>query len=344
MQWALYHPEEGYYSRPGRIGKTGDYYTSPHVHPAFGAALALETETLWKALGCPENFTVMELGAGEGYLARDFLSSLIPELAQTITYVIVEPRRKMIPTQKARLDGPWQVQWLLRPEEAGEITGVILSNEVFDALPVHLVEKRGSELKEVYVSAESGRIFEVLGPLSSEEFFSEVAQFFPRWPEGYRTELHPASRQLLTTLAKVLKRGLIITIDYGYPEAIYYAPYRARGTLMSYWRHRLVEDPYQRVGEQDITAHVNFSALKRWGEPLGLEPLGFIPQGTYLVSVGLEKILSRLPPQGPKEMNQLKLLIFPQGLGESHSVFLQKKGDFAYHSPGLAIRNRLHLL
>ncbi|WP_456431718.1 class I SAM-dependent methyltransferase [Thermosulfuriphilus sp.] len=345
MELALYHPEEGYYSRSGRIGRAGDYYTSPHVHPAFGTALAIEAEGLYRALGEPARFSVIELGAGEGYLALDFLSGLKEKLLSRLTYFIVEPRSIPRSVQQRRLKNFPQVVWLGSLREAAGLEGLVLTNEVFDALPVHLVEKRGAELKEIYVQFDETKGFqESLGPLSRDEIWDLVSGYFASWPEGYRTEVNLSARILLREIASLLSKGLVLTIDYGYPATLYYAPQRIRGTLICYRSHRVSADPYSLVGEQDITAHVNFSALVSWGKELGLEALGFVPQGTYLVSVGLEEILSRLPSQGPEEMNRLKLLIFPQGLGETHQVLIQKKGSFDYLPLGLRIRNRLKRL
>ncbi len=316
MELALYHPELGYYSRGPAIGREGDFFTSSSVGDLFGRALALALKEMLEVSG---GDTLVEMGAGTGDLAADVLSEF-RRRGWGVRYVIVEKSPALVELQKKRLSG-FGVEWASSVSELSGVRGVFFSNELVDAFPVHVVEKRDGRLWEVCVDWRDG-FCEVLAPPSSpliEEFFSmqgvELA-------EGFRTEVNLEMLEWLSQVASAIDVGFLLTIDYGYTSAEFYADYRSRGTLMCYWRHTPVEDPYIRVGEQDMTSHVNFSVLAAYGERFGLEVVGFTNQANFLIDAGILELAKE-----PSEMLKVKTLIMPgQGMGETFKVLVQQKG------------------
>ena len=352
MNSALYHPQLGYYAKNPRIGALGDFFTSPHLGSDFGELLAEQLVEMWQVLACPAPFTLLEVGAGQGLVADDVLSHLqrcCPACFAVVDYQIVETAAALVQEQRQRLQ-PWlaagvQISW--REWSAflsGSIVGCIFSNELVDALPVHQVVFNQGKLQEIYITvleSETDRQFvEVIDPPSTSRLTAYFADLgidlsAPHYPDGYRTEVNLAAIDWLATVAEKLHRGYVLTIDYGYPAHRYYSPARSQGTLQCYYRHRHHNDPYIHVGEQDITAHVNFTALERQGERCGLTNLGFTQQGLFLMALGLGDRLTALSQSAtanPTAIHQLlqhrealHRLIDPMGLG-NFGVLIQAKG------------------
>ena len=345
MELCLYHPEFGYYARAPRIGKRGDFFTSPAVHPVFGAALAKQALQIWELMGRPDDFVLMEAGAGEGYLALDILDFLWAK-GYTFPYFILEP----FPANRSRQEeilAPYldRVHWFSSWEEVPSFRGLFLSNELFDSFPVHLVEKTADDLREVYVVYTEEKLLETLGGLSSPEILERVLPYASQWPEGYRTEVSLAYAPFLKELSKRLVAGAVLTIDYGYPRADYYHPDRYQGTLLAFYQHQALENPYLYPGRMDLTAHVDFTSLKELGERFGLVSLGFTTQAAFLVGLGVEGLLSELGRTSPRDIEALKMLILPQGMGSSHWVLLQARSlPLQAKFQGFSLSNRLHIL
>ncbi len=358
MALALYDPEFGYYTRPAAsIGRTGDFYTSPHLHMIFGIMIGRQLEELWEVMGRPDRFQIVEMGAGMGHLAKDILDYIVTrELSGHIDYSIVELNPAVREQQQTLLCGhAGKIRWFSSLGDIGTIAGCFLSNELLDALPVHLVVKR-DELMEVFVSLRDehdNTLTEVERPCNST-LTAYLHDFSIDLPKGYKTEINLKIEDWLTEVSKKLERGFILTIDYGYSSAEYYSEERSTGTLLCYYKHQVNEDPYRHIGEQDITAHVNFSSVKKWGEEAGLRTEGYCPQGTYLVSLGIDEVITEMygdspdPAPGPKnpgffgdpsEMAKIKGLIFPQGMGTSHQVMVQSKGIEEVKLRGFTLRN-----
>ncbi len=345
MGLCLYHPDFGYYAQAPSIGRRGDFFTSPCVHSVFGAALATQILEIWTLLDQPKDFILVEAGAGEGYLALDILSYL-EKKGFDFPYFIIEPfpayqaRQKEILAEKA-----CKVSWVQDIQDLPSFTGVFLSNELFDAFPVHLVELTEEGLKEVYVTARQKKITEALSALSSPEILKRLKPYIENWPLGYRTEVCLSIEPFFKEISRRLNKGALITIDYGYSQRDYYHPERYRGTLMCYAHHRFLEDPYAAPGHTDITAHVDFSLLKGLGERLGLVNIGFTQQAPFLVGLGVENLLSEVSPGKSKDLEALKMLILPQGLGMSHWVLIQARGLPAETKlRGFSLSNRLRIL
>jgi SAM-dependent MidA family methyltransferase len=309
MEEALYHPEFGYYnSTRNPIGRQGDFYTSSDLDPIFGKLLARKFAQMASALGVsPEAFTIVELGAGRGLLARQILEH------HHFPYRILERSAAMRERQRGSLQG-FEVEWL-EALPAG-ITGCVFSNEFFDALPVRRVICRNGALREIHVTSEFS---EVEGDLQEPLDIT--------LSEGQLADINTDARQWIRRIGASLDRGYHLAIDYGYQDREFYA--RPRGTLMCYWRHQAVEDPYLRIGEQDITAHVNFSDLIREGAAVGLTTEEFKTQMDFLVQLGVLKELEALMPADTAEAIQrvmaVKKLVLPGGMGERFKVLVQRK-------------------
>jgi SAM-dependent MidA family methyltransferase len=349
MEMALYDAEFGYYrSGNARIGREGDFYTSPYLHPVFGGMIGRQIEEFWECMGMPHEFEVLEMGAGAGYLCKDILDFLKGrEVFAALRYGIIEPGPAVTEEQKVLLsDYRSRVKWFPSLGEVSGIRGCLLSNELLDAFPVHLVQME-DELKEVYVGIEGGRLRESSGPLYNRAVLDYLREFSVELERGYRTEVNLRIKDWLGSVASVLAEGFVLTIDYGYTSREYYSEDRNRGTLMCYRRHQVTEDPLVNVGEEDITAHVNFSAVKKWGEASGFETIGFCGQGAYLTSLGIDEEIKQLASESKNylfELARIKKLILPQGMGESHQVMIQYKGTGAPKLKGFTMRNRMKYL
>jgi SAM-dependent MidA family methyltransferase len=337
MDLALYAPNLGYYARSDRrIGPDGDFFTSPHLGVDFAEILALQLAEMWDSLGQPQPFTVVEMGAGQGRLAQDILAywqRCRSDLFAEVDYVIVETAAAMVAEQQrllSKLPVRW-VNWENLPDRG--LQGCFFSNELIDALPVHQVVVKDGALQEVYVTENKGVLQEVVGDLSTialADYFSAAGIDILSYGNGYRTEVNLAAIDWLTQVAKKLQRGYVLSIDYGYSAQRYYNPMRRQGTLQCYYQHRYHNDPYIHVGEQDITAHVDFSTVVRVGETLGLRSLGFTKQGMFLMAWGWGDRLAELtqnltdPMAILERRQQLQQAIDPTGLG-GFGVLLQGK-------------------
>ena len=341
MEWCLYHPDYGYYhSEKATIGKGGDYYTAPSVHPLFGLMVARQLVQMSELVGT-ERFTVVEMGAGRGFLCLDILDwarGSAPAFYRHLDYRLFDVSRRFIREQKERLafharEG--KVSWEEEGEgETGEamIDGCFLSNELVDAFPVHRVVFQGGELREIYVGERNGGFVEEPGDLSTPEIGEYFRHDAVELDEGQEAEVNLRAREWIRNVGRRLRRGFVLTIDYGCLAGELYAPWRSSGTIMCYFRHRVSANPYERVGEQDMTAHVNFSQLIRGGEEEGLSFTGLVPQYRFLIGLGLlgemeeaAKGMSEL--EGLKMRLSLKHLIEPGiGMGEIFKVLIQHKG------------------
>ena len=303
MELALYAPDLGYYTSTAvRAGREGDFLTAPETHPIFGAAVARQVADAWRRLGEPSVFAIREYGAGRGALAEAVVTALAadePGLAAGLRYEAVE----IAPHGRSRLEerllaaAPDLPLRALDPAAAAVSPpadeGVVLANEYVDALPVHRVEQGPDGLREVFVDWRDERFAEVLaapsGPALAERLAVEGIALEP----GQRAEIATGLDAWAADVARWLRRGVAIVIDYGYPAAELYGPRRRAGTLLGYVGHRAVADPYVAVGRQDLTAHVDFTAVERAMAGAGLAPLGLTTQSRFLVALGLEDLLER---------------------------------------------------
>jgi SAM-dependent MidA family methyltransferase len=339
MELALYHPQLGYYVRPAesgaeRIGWSGDFYTSPDVHSILGQALARQARQIDALLGRPDPFTAVEMGPGKGLLARDFLRTILDEdadLSRRLRLVLIERSPAMRLLQQETLD-PWLdqpglVTWLedLRSLSSESVIGLMFSNELPDAFPVHRIEIVRGQPLEIFVDCQGGRFVECLKPLSQPAIEEYLRRVGITLPDGYRTEINLSALDWMKQMADSLDRGVVITIDYGHTARDLYGPERSKGTLLCYYSQMTSDDPYVRVGLQDMTSHVDFTSLATIGSEAGLAMTGFTNQMSFLMGLGVEETIQRLEPESPQFYAAIHLLK-PEGMGRTFKILVQHKG------------------
>lgn len=285
MHMALYEPGCGYYvSGVDKIGWQGDYFTSTDLSTLFASCMGRQLQRMWEQLKRPRAFLVLEQGAGRGQLAqgvRAWSENEAPDFYAALDYRLADIRAGQDALKTA----------------ADTMPSVILSNELIDAFPVHVVEKRGARLYEVYVDIEDGRLAETLKAAQNAELEDYLDRFRVEWrsyDEGWRAEINLDALRWMQRTANLMRRGFLLTIDYGERAKALYSRERRRGTLLCYYRHQFNEHPLARPGEQDVTAHVNFSALIEEGRRNGLRLNAFMTQRAWLESMGIDDEMERL--------------------------------------------------
>ena len=340
MAACLYEPGLGYYTSPGRkVGAQGDFYTSITVHAAFGRVIAREIAAMWRSMDRPNDFTLVESGAGHGRLScdiMDFLAQQEPDCYAVSSLVLVEKepslaeaQAELLTAHRARLD------WRTPGELANgfSFSGVLYSNELLDAMPVHRVLMTPQGLRELYVTLDGDQFAEQPDLPSTPALETYLQQHGAPLVPGQEAEVSLAGLSWLEAAAAALQRGFVLTVDYGFPKAELYAPRRKQGTLLCYHRHQVEDNPYERIGQQDITTHINFSALMERGEELGLATVWFGEQYRFLLAAGIVEELEALESSNLPEADKLKArltlkrLIMPEGgMGDTFRVLVQSKG------------------
>jgi len=335
MELALYAPELGYYSGGARkFGVLGDFVTAPELSPLFGYAVARQAGQVLGHLG---GGRVLELGGGSGRLAADLLGELerldrLPE-----RYLMLELSAELKARQRATLEAcvphlAGRVDWL---EElpTGALRGLVIANEVVDAMPVSRFRiERGQVLEELVVVHE-GRFAASWRPAATPGLAAAVVRLAAElgpFADGYESEINLRAPAWIEAIAQRLDAGLLLLIDYGYPRREYYHPQRRAGTLMCHYRHRAHPDPLVLVGLQDITAHVDFTALAEAALRVGLRVHGFAPQGHFLLASGLDGYLERLDPEDEaarlRRLQEIKMLTLPSQMGERFKLLALSRG------------------
>ncbi len=329
MAMALYYPGYGYYtSGRQRTGVEGDYYTAPYASSLMGMVLARQIAELFALLGKPEPFTVVEVGAGSGKMADGILEAMLRwhrDVYDAVRYVIVERQKDLAVDHHGKIEVQGDIS------DIGPVTGCILSNELFDALPIHLVVMQ-DRLYEVCVTMRDDRFQEVLVP-AGDELTGHLDSIGVALPAGMRTEINLQAGRLIKAMASALQHGYVLTIDYGYTSAEYYAPARTCGTLVCYHGHRVDDDPYSFVGEKDITSHVDFTSLAGWGREASMEIIGYVRQRDFVMSLGYDELLAKIkdivrdPVAYYRLTSASKFLIMPEAMGDLFKVLLQYRGE-----------------
>jgi SAM-dependent MidA family methyltransferase len=336
MDAALHHPTLGYYARAAqRSGRAGDFYTSVDVGPMFGQMLARLVVATWHALGQPAPFQIVEVGAGNGRLARDVLDALArtdPGCYRAVAFTLVEssvPARDAhaatLAVHEARVLGSRGTL----PE--GRVAGLIYANELLDAMPVHRVRITPEGLREVYVAETEGRLHVIEGRPSTPRLAHYVARLGVRLEEGTVADIGLAAVEWTGIAARALARGYLLLIDYGDRAERLYGGARPRGTLRAFTRHMVdalpgaepwLHDP----GEQDLTASVNFSAIDDVLAGAGLRRIAFVDQTRFLLALGLADAMASLGSGRSTDSAMARLsartLVDPEGLGGSHKALL----------------------
>jgi SAM-dependent MidA family methyltransferase len=340
MEWCLYHPTYGYYQTKGvKIGAGGDYYSGPAVHPIFAILIGRQLLQMSEILG-GERFDVIEMGGGRGFLSEDILNwaeSKDHVFYDRLRYHLLESSPFFREEEKERLhhhEKRGKVFWL-DPEAftrgKDTVQGCFLSNELVDAFPVHRVVMDHGNMKEIFVSHSGGQFLEQRGQPSDPRIYAYFDSMGVRLEEGQKAEVNLRALDWMEHVGQLLKKGFVLTIDYGYFAHELYAPHRREGTLLCYFQHRASENPYERLGKQDITSHVNFTSLIRKGEEVGLHFTGLVPQFRFLIGLGILQEMETME----KEMSSidslklrlsLKHLLEPEaGMGEVFKVLVQNK-------------------
>jgi SAM-dependent MidA family methyltransferase len=341
MAACLYEPGLGYYTSPGKkVGAEGDFYTSSNVHQVFGRLIAREIRCMWQSMGEPGRFEIVEVGAGNGRLAADVMDTLAEidrRFYDAVTFRLIEAEPTLKELQQEMLAPHLaKVAWS-EPADLAEgrltFSGCLYSNELIDSFPVHLVEMTGAGLREVYVSAQGDDLGESLAEPSTPELEGYLQRLGITLCEGQRAEINLAARSWLKAVARAVTRGFVLTIDYGYHAAELYAPLRKNGTLLCYHRHTIEENPYIRLGLQDMTSHVDFTTLVIDGEDLGLSKVWFGEQYRFLMGAGMLEELMALEARAASDGERLKhrlalkkLMLPDGGMGDTFKVLIQSRG------------------
>jgi SAM-dependent MidA family methyltransferase len=287
MDLSLYTPGLGYYAGGAvKLGKDGDFTTAPEISALFGATLARFASDLFG--GAPLN--ILEFGAGTGKLAGDLLSAAADSGAKIASYQIVEVSSELRARQQRALANYPQIEWLDAPPAA--FTGLVIANEVLDAMPVPLLLRRDGRWLERGVALD-GSDFRFVDRECDQGMAGQIPGE-PSLPEGYLTEVHPQQAGFMRLLGEILRAGnggAALMIDYGFPASEYYLPQRSGGTLMCHYRHHAHADPFYLPGLQDITSHIDFSEIARAGLDAGLEVGFYMSQAAFLIGAGLPNLL-----------------------------------------------------
>jgi SAM-dependent MidA family methyltransferase len=328
---ALYHPRHGYYftSDPTR-----DFQSSPNVHLVFGAAIGRRLAGFWRDLGSPSRFDVFEAGASTGRLAADtlrYLRSAEQDLYDSIRYVMQDVTLTSDAAADHLVDAgipPGKVHVQAALPASPQIEGCILSNELLDALPFHRVRRRDGDLLELLTGFEDGAFVDVESP-APPGIVAHFEALGLQPGEGCEAEVNLVAPAWMRRAASALRRGYILTLDYGYEAADLYAPWRKRGTLLTFYRHTSGDDPYARIGRQDITASVDFTSVIGAGEAAGLRTVEFTTQSEFLAGLGIGEALAQPPAPDQLEAyaalrRAVMELTDPAGLGRIR-VLIQAK-------------------
>ena len=296
MEIALYDPEHGYYrSATERPGRTGDFLTAPETHPIFGAAVGRRLAAVWAELDRPDPFVLREYGAGSGTLAATILDGLRADASELIDAIVYEPVEINAHRRAGIADRLVPLGARIRPGSR-RMTGVVLANEFLDALPVHRVEQRAGRLLERHVEWDdgSGRLRELALEPSTPALAERLARDGVALADGQVGEICLGLEPWLAGLGADLERGLVIVIDYGHRAPALYDPGRVSGSLRAYAGQRAHADPFIAIGRQDLTAHVDLTALQAIAGDHGLQLVGDQSQAEFLVACGLEELVDRI--------------------------------------------------
>lgn len=342
MQMALYSPGLGYYSAGmQKFGKSGDFITAPEISPLFAQVLAIQIEPILRQLPSP---SLLEVGAGSGRLAGDLIKELAARQSLPKNYYILEVSPDLQDRQKQFLkqhvpDYYAKIIWLTQLPNDG-FNGVVIANELLDAMPVHLIKLEDDKLYERFVGIEKDKFIWHDRPSDKPELVAyqhhiqSLRMKNKHLDDGahcYITEVNLLANHWIQSITDIIEQGALLLIDYGYPENEYFHPQRHMGTLMCHYQHHRHDDPFYLPGLQDITAHVNFSAIAQSAVQSGLEVKGYTTQAHFLLAGGLEELVKRVDINDvsaySRMAQQVKMLTLPDEMGEIFKVIYLTKGN-----------------
>lgn len=332
MELALYHSKGGYYTNSSVFGAQGDYFTSPAAHPAFGALIATQLNRMWEILDCPSQFFAIDMGSGNGLLSRDvvgYAAATFPAFVSSLNYLNLE---QYVASREApnRFSNIHSIITSDVPLKG--VVGCFISNEIVDSFPVHRFQIQQGEIKEIYVALdETGRFIEVLGLPSTPLITQRLSSLDFSLPNGYQGEICLYIHPWMNKVSEALNRGFVVTIDYGFEAKELYALKRSGGTIQTHYRHIKGASPYQLIGSQDITTHVDFSSVASVGNSLGLRSVGLTTQSQFLKLLGIDVMMESLREKQlsnqQRESNMMAMieLTKAEGLG-GFKVLVQERG------------------
>ena len=341
MELALYEETEGYYMKGrGRshsaspIGLDGgDFFTAPCLSPLLAKCLVRQLVEIDEHLGHPAVFHLVEMGPGDGTLFRDMLQECEARhagLLSRLACILVERSPALRHRQRDTLSS-WathegRIRWVddVSRLSDGSLTGLLFSNELVDAFPVHRIRMEQDSLRELYVTRRNDEFVEIAGEPSTPELSSFLADLGVALPDGFTTEINLNAVKWIEQVAGALDRGVVITIDYGHTSRDYFSRERKNGTLMGYHKHTVSRNPYTRVGEQDLTAHVNFSSLAQGGERAGLTTMGLTNLTHFLMSLGIDELLQDCDQESAM-VRAASQLLGHHGMGTTFKILIQHK-------------------
>lgn len=316
MELALYHPTEGYYCKEhSHFGKQGDFFTNVQVGSLFSRLIASQFCQFAKKQNV-DKWAIVEMGAGDGHFMREIISFFDEQQGKHVDFYLVERGRKRIETVD-----PAKAKWVDTLDEVPPYSfAIVFSNELVDAFPVHRLQKKKGEIKEIFVTWDerTASFQEVLHDCSTSELADHAEEMVSLLAEEQTIEVNLEAKYWLKNVANWLKEGYLVTIDYGgSTEDLLFRP---TGTMRYFQKHRLLDHSYDKVGEVDMTASVDFTKLQSWGKELGLQTMFFGPQLKFLLNTDLSKMLNTV-----QDMKAFKQLVHPDGMGESFQVLVQQK-------------------
>lgn len=326
MNIALYDKNNGYYSGgKAKIGKEGDFYTSPHVHSAFGEVIANFILKTKKFLG-KEDLTIIEIGSGKGYLALDILNhiSACTDEIKNINYIIIEKYSDNLVEEINKYKNNIKIYNNIN-ELSDSINGIAISNELFDSLPFHKIIYKDNHLQEYYLDYIDGKFTEVIKDLSHPGISEYIDRYDLNFSNLKQLEVNLLAGKYLEEISKVLNSGFILTVDYGYLSEELFSNEKPQGTYRCFYNHSVNRNTYQNIGNQDITADVDFSNLILKGNELGLEELKYTTQAQFLIDWGILDIFEKTLKADGKGSNAIKNLFLPGTMGHYFKVLIQKK-------------------
>lgn len=330
MGASLYHPEFGYYMKDKqKIGRQGDFITTSNIFDIYGRMIAKWFSDVCKTTQLAPVFC--EIGAGNGRFAQSFLQEWHETIQTPLKYIIVESSPFHRKLQRELLMADFSVIQVHSLSDVEAFEGMVFSNELFDALPVHVIEKVNGQLYEIMIGIQLDELYEKKVPLTNADilFFLEESRI--ELKEKQRLEIPLAMEKMLREISQSLKKGIIVTADYGYTNEEWMDPRRIKGSLRGYYQHQMFEDILQNPGEMDITTHIHFDYLIQKGEQLELEPITKLRQDEFLLKAGILKELENHYDPNPfsevsKRNRAIRSLVMPSGMSSFFHVVIQQKG------------------
>lgn len=330
IEQALYHPEYGYYMRnKAKIGPKGDFITSSNISDIYGKTVAK-----WFYKEAVKNrlpFQVCEIGGGNGRFAKAFIEEWSLLAGEPLHYLILETSPYHRQLQQEQISFSERIRQIESLNEIAPFKGLIFSNELFDAFPVHIIEKQNGQLFEMMVTAADEKLTEIAVPLKNERILSFLGESGLKLRDGQRIEIPLQMEPMVKRIASVLERGMVLTVDYGYSNDEWLEPARRKGSLRGYYRHSQINNVLEHPGEMDITSHIHFDSLIRIGERNHLKFIYKVRQDEFLLSTGiLQELENHYDPNPFSEISKrnraIRSLIMPSGMSSAFHVILQHKG------------------